>query len=29
MAETEITFEQYDAYCDDQGITKPDDEGWG
>ncbi len=29
MAETEVTFDQYDAYCDDQRISKPDDEGWG
>ena len=29
MTETEVTFAQYDAYCEDQGITKPDDEGLG
>ena len=29
MAETEVTFDQYDAYCDDQGINKPGDESWG
>ena len=29
MAETEVTFDQYDAYCDDQGISKPGDWGWG
>jgi len=25
----EVTFEEYDAYCDDTGQTKPGDEGWG
>ena len=29
MAETELTFDQYDAYCTAEGISKPDDEGWG
>ena len=29
MTETEVTFDQYDAYCDDQGISKPGDWGWG
>lgn len=25
----EITFEEYDEYCEDTGKSKPDDEGWG
>ncbi len=25
----EVTFDQYDQYCEDVGIAKPDDEGWG
>jgi formylglycine-generating enzyme required for sulfatase activity len=25
----EVTFEEYDAYCDAIGKTWPDDEGWG
>jgi formylglycine-generating enzyme required for sulfatase activity len=25
----EVTFDQYDQYCDEVGIVKPDDEGWG
>ena len=29
MAKTKVTFEQYDAYCDDQGITRPEDAGFG
>ena len=29
MAETEVTFDQYDAYCTATGISKPDDRGWG
>ena len=29
MLETEVTFAQYDAYCEDQGITKPSDNGLG
>ena len=29
MAETEVTFDQYDAYCTAAGISKPDDSGWG
>jgi formylglycine-generating enzyme required for sulfatase activity len=29
MSKFEITFEQYDAYCDAKGVEKPDDEGWG
>ncbi len=30
IAETEVTFDQYDAYCEDTDINKPGDkEGWG
>lgn len=29
MSRYAITFEQYDAYCDEMGKEKPDDEGWG
>lgn len=29
MSKFEITFEQYDAFCDATGREKPDDEGWG
>ncbi|MEO0585167.1 MAG: SUMF1/EgtB/PvdO family nonheme iron enzyme [Bacteroidota bacterium] len=29
MSETEITFEQFDFFCEQTGRTKPDDEGWG
>ncbi len=25
----EVTFEQYDKYCDETGKEKPSDEGWG
>ncbi|HPE70149.1 MAG TPA: SUMF1/EgtB/PvdO family nonheme iron enzyme [Thermotogota bacterium] len=25
----EVTFDQYDAYCDDTGADKPSDRGWG
>ncbi|MBN1273576.1 MAG: formylglycine-generating enzyme family protein, partial [Candidatus Aminicenantes bacterium] len=25
----EVTFEQYDRFCDETGRTKPNDEGWG
>jgi formylglycine-generating enzyme required for sulfatase activity len=25
----EVTFEQYDAFCDDTNRNKPDDAGWG
>ena len=25
----EVTFDQYDAFCDDTGRTKPADNGWG
>ena len=29
MSETEITFDQYDAFCEATGTKKPDDNGWG
>jgi len=29
MSATEITFDQYDAYCTATGTKKPDDLGWG
>jgi uncharacterized protein (TIGR02145 family) len=29
MSKYEITFEQYDAFCDETHRNKPDDEGWG
>ena len=29
MSKNEITFTQYDAFCDATGRTKPDDSGWG
>ncbi len=29
MSPTEVTFEQYDAFCDVTGKSKPDDNGWG
>jgi sulfatase modifying factor 1 len=29
MSKTEVTFEQYDAFCTLTGSDKPDDEGWG
>jgi len=25
----EVTFEQYDLFCEDTGRAKPSDEGWG
>jgi formylglycine-generating enzyme required for sulfatase activity len=25
----EVTFDQYDRFCDDTGWSKPDDQGWG
>ncbi len=25
----EVTFDQYDRFCEDRGISKPEDEGWG
>jgi formylglycine-generating enzyme required for sulfatase activity len=29
MSKYEITFNQYDAYCEATGKKKPEDEGWG
>ena len=29
MSKYEVTFDQYDNFCDDTGRTKPSDEGWG
>ncbi len=29
MSKYEVTFEQYDVFCDATGREKPDDEGWG
>ena len=29
MSATEITFDQYDAFCDATGKVQPDDNGWG
>jgi formylglycine-generating enzyme required for sulfatase activity len=29
MSKNEITFAQYDAFCDATGRSKPSDEGWG
>ena len=29
MSATEVTFDQYDAFCEATGRSKPDDEGWG
>jgi len=29
MSATEVTFDQYDAFCDATGMRKPDDNGWG
>ena len=29
IARYELTFEQYDVFCDDTGQPKPDDAGWG
>jgi formylglycine-generating enzyme required for sulfatase activity len=29
MSKYAITFEQYDAYCEEMGIEMPADEGWG
>jgi formylglycine-generating enzyme len=29
MSAFEVTFEQYDAFCEATGRTKPSDEGWG
>lgn len=29
LAETEVTFEQYDYFCEQTGRKEPDHEGWG
>jgi len=29
MSQTEVTFEEYDKYCEATGRKKPNDEGWG
>ena len=29
ISKTEVTFEQYDVFCDATGRNKPGDEGWG
>ncbi len=29
MAKYEVTFDQYDAFCEETGRSKPSDEGWG
>jgi formylglycine-generating enzyme required for sulfatase activity/tRNA A-37 threonylcarbamoyl transferase component Bud32 len=29
MSKYEVTFEQYDAFCEATGREKPEDEGWG
>lgn len=29
ISKFEVTFEQYDAFCEATGREKPDDEGWG
>ncbi|HOY39025.1 MAG TPA: formylglycine-generating enzyme family protein [Bacteroidales bacterium] len=29
MSKYEVTFEQYDLFCEATGRSKPDDEGWG
>jgi len=29
IGKTEVTFDEYDAYCKATGKRKPDDEGWG
>jgi len=29
MGKFEVTFEQYDQYCEEKGREKPADEGWG
>jgi formylglycine-generating enzyme required for sulfatase activity len=29
MSATEVTFAQYDTFCDETGRSKPDDNGWG
>lgn len=29
LSKTEVTFAQYDKFCEETGIDKPNDEGWG
>lgn len=29
LGKTEVTFEQYDEFCESTGSPKPDDSGWG
>ena len=29
IGQYEVTFDEYDAYCEATGKTKPDDGGWG
>jgi len=29
MGKYEVTFDEYDTFCDDTGRSKPDDYGWG
>ena len=29
MGKYPVTFDEYDAYCEDKNKEKPDDEGWG
>jgi formylglycine-generating enzyme required for sulfatase activity len=29
MSKYEVTFKQYDAFCEVSGLQKPDDNGWG
>ncbi|MBC7775686.1 MAG: SUMF1/EgtB/PvdO family nonheme iron enzyme [Phycisphaerae bacterium] len=29
IGKTEVTFDEYDLYCEDMKINKPRDEGWG
>lgn len=29
MSKYELTFEQFDVFCEETGRAKPDDAGWG
>lgn len=29
LGKYEVTFDEYDLFCEETGLTKPDDEGWG
>jgi formylglycine-generating enzyme required for sulfatase activity len=29
IGKTEVTFSQFDAFCQETGLEKPEDEGWG